>query len=132
MASASASDLANPLTKTHTDRKDTQPVQNRCAHSQDLSPQYAPEAIAIIGFSAKLPGDATSSESFWRMMEEGRSAMSEVPKDRFNIDSFYHPNVNRLDTVSIHGSYRMLSGYLRAITATCERRPLLGRRPRGL
>ena len=34
--------------------------------------------------------------------------MSEVPKDRFNIDSFYHSNANRLDTVYTHGSYFIL------------------------
>ncbi|KAL8747820.1 MAG: hypothetical protein Q9190_000364 [Brigantiaea leucoxantha] len=33
------------------------------------------------------------------MLIDGRSAMTEVPPDRFNIDSFYHPNGDRLDTV---------------------------------
>lgn len=38
-------------------------------------------------------------ETFWQMLMEGRSAMTEVPQDRFNIDAFYHPDPTRLDTV---------------------------------
>ena len=57
------------------------------------------EPIAVIGFAARLPGDATSAEAFWQMLYEGRSARSEIPKERFNIDAFYHPDNNRTDTV---------------------------------
>lgn len=58
------------------------------------------EPIAIIGFSARFPQDAISPEAFWNMLREGRSAMTEVPKDRFNIDSFYHSDAGRYDRVS--------------------------------
>ena len=58
------------------------------------------EPIAVIGFSARYPQDAKSPESFWQMMKEGRSTMTEVPEDRFNIDSFYHPNAGRYDRVT--------------------------------
>lgn len=113
MAPALAFDSANPSIKTHKEGTDTQSVLNICYSSQDLCSQYEPEPIAIIGFSARFPGDATSSENFWRMVEEGRSAMSEVPKDRFNIDSFYHSNADRLDTVSIDGSYHVWTFLMR-------------------
>ena len=58
------------------------------------------EPIAVIGFAARLPGDATSAEGFWQMLSEGRSARTEIPKDRFNIDAFYHSDNDRIDTVS--------------------------------
>ena len=48
------------------------------------------EAIAVIGFSLKFPGDADSPASFWSMLENGRSAMSEWPKNRLTMDAFYH------------------------------------------
>lgn len=57
------------------------------------------DPVAIIGISAKFPQDATSAEAFWQMLGEGRSAMTEVPGDRFNIDAFYHPDADRSDTV---------------------------------
>ncbi|PQE15861.1 polyketide synthase protein [Rutstroemia sp. NJR-2017a BBW] len=48
------------------------------------------EPLAIVGFSHKFPEDATTAEAFWNMLEEGRCVSSEFPKDRMNIDAFYH------------------------------------------
>ncbi|KAI9695597.1 MAG: Type I Iterative PKS [Bogoriella megaspora] len=56
------------------------------------------EPIAVVGYSLRFPQEATSPEAFWKMLCEGRSTMSEVPKDRFNIDGFYHPDSSRNDT----------------------------------
>ncbi|KAL2784041.1 hypothetical protein BJX66DRAFT_344395 [Aspergillus keveii] len=47
------------------------------------------DPIAIIGFSLRFPQDADSAEAFWEMLYNGRRAMTEVPADRFTIDSFY-------------------------------------------
>ena len=60
------------------------------------------EDIAIIGFSLRFPQDAVSPESFWKMLVEGRSAATEVPASRFNIDAFYHPDPDRLGSVSAY------------------------------
>lgn len=58
------------------------------------------EPIAIIGMDMKLPGDASSAESFFEMLRQGRSALTDVPKDRYNVDAFYHPDQERPGTVS--------------------------------
>lgn len=76
--------------------------------SNGIPGERGSEPIAIVGFSTHFPGDATSPGGFWRMLEEGRSALSEVPQDRFNIDSFYHPDASRLDRVLVNCSQRML------------------------
>ena len=55
--------------------------------------------IAIVGYSLRFPQGATSSEAFWRMLVEGRSARTEVPGDRFNVDAFHHPSSTRHDSV---------------------------------
>ncbi|KAL9057500.1 MAG: hypothetical protein Q9206_002325 [Seirophora lacunosa] len=48
--------------------------------------------IAVIGIVIKFPGDATSTDSFWNMLMDRRSALSDVPKDRYNnIDAFWSP-----------------------------------------
>ena len=60
------------------------------------------EDIAIIGFSLRFPQDAVFSESFWKMLVEGRSAATEVPENRFNIDAFYHPDPDRMGSVSAY------------------------------
>lgn len=57
------------------------------------------EPIAVIGFSLKFPQDATSPESFWKMLMEGRSAMTKVPENRFNVDSFHVRGTKRRDEV---------------------------------
>ena len=72
---------------------------NACRDSPDGIEQHNAEPIAVIGFSLRFPQEATSPESFWEMLCEGRSAMTEVPSDRFNINGFYHPDASRTDTV---------------------------------
>ena len=54
---------------------------------------------AIVGMSCRFPGGASDVEKFWNLVSEGRSAWSRVPEDRFNVDAFYHPNADRIDTV---------------------------------
>jgi acyl transferase domain-containing protein len=59
------------------------------------------EPIAVIGFGLKFPQDADNPENFWKMLVEGRSAMTDVPKDRWNIEAFHHPDPDRHDTVCV-------------------------------
>ncbi|KAF7128246.1 hypothetical protein CNMCM5793_002788 [Aspergillus hiratsukae] len=61
--------------------------------------------LAVVGFSFKFPEDATSSESFWQMLLEGRCVSTEFPADRMNIDAHYHPDRNRLDSISMRGGH---------------------------
>lgn len=56
-------------------------------------------AFAVVGLDLKFPGDATSPESFFDMLLQGRSALSEIPKERYNLDSFYHPDPGRAGAV---------------------------------
>ena len=63
--------------------------------------------IAITGMSCKFPGDATGPEALWKLCEKGRSAWSEIPRDRFNKDAFYHPSGDRMTTVSCSPEYRL-------------------------
>lgn len=64
------------------------------------APKDMTEPVAIIGFSLRFPEDATSAQGFWNMLYQGRSAMTEIPKDRFNIKAFYHPDSSRISSVS--------------------------------
>ncbi|KAH8707077.1 hypothetical protein GQ44DRAFT_831130 [Phaeosphaeriaceae sp. PMI808] len=62
-------------------------------------------AIAIIGFSLRFPQDANTQEGFWKMLIEGRSASTEVPPDRFNVDGYYSPDEARLDAIPCRGGH---------------------------
>src|SRR6202790_1240510 len=47
------------------------------------------EGIAIIGIGCRFPGGANNTESFWKLLVEGRDAVSDVPPDRWNVERFY-------------------------------------------
>jgi len=53
------------------------------------------EPIALAGFAHKLPQDVTTAESLWQMLLERRSTMTEVPKNRWNIDGYRKSHGNR-------------------------------------
>ncbi|KAK3991082.1 putative polyketide synthase [Cladorrhinum sp. PSN332] len=61
--------------------------------------------IAIIGMSCRFAGDVDSPEKLWKLLAEGRSAWSEIPKDRFNIDGFHHPNFEKLNSTNVVGGH---------------------------
>ncbi|KAL9012268.1 MAG: hypothetical protein Q9173_002960 [Seirophora scorigena] len=50
------------------------------------------EPIAVIGLSLTFPQTASSPEAFWQMLVDGKSALTEIPKDRFNWKSFFDEN----------------------------------------
>ena len=47
------------------------------------------EGIAIIGIGCRFPGGVNDTESFWKVLAEGRDVVSEVPSDRWNVERFY-------------------------------------------
>lgn len=63
------------------------------------------EDIAIVGIGLRFPGDANSPEGLWKVLERGESQWSEFPKDRLNIDGYYHPGGDRLGSVSLRFFY---------------------------
>jgi acyl transferase domain-containing protein/NADPH:quinone reductase-like Zn-dependent oxidoreductase/acyl carrier protein len=49
------------------------------------------DRIAIIGIGCRFPGGVNDTESFWKLLIEGREALSDVPPDRWNIERFFDP-----------------------------------------
>src|SRR5579883_1161469 len=54
--------------------------------------QSMAEPIAIVGIGCRFPGDAHSPADFWRLLKEGRLAISEVSADRWDINAYYDPD----------------------------------------
>ncbi|KAK0641933.1 hypothetical protein B0T16DRAFT_334009 [Cercophora newfieldiana] len=61
--------------------------------------------IAIVGMSCRFAGDVDDPEKLWRLLAEGRSAWSEIPKSRFNIDGVFHPNSEKLNGTNVIGGH---------------------------
>ncbi|KAK4494800.1 hypothetical protein PRZ48_014156 [Zasmidium cellare] len=57
------------------------------------------EPIAIVGISLRAPGEGSDPERFWQMLLDGRSARQEIPKDRYNVEGFHHPDPDRLGSI---------------------------------
>ncbi|MFM7184138.1 MAG: SDR family NAD(P)-dependent oxidoreductase [Planctomycetota bacterium] len=50
------------------------------------------EPIAVVGLGCRLPGGGDTPEGFWKLLHEGRDAVTEVPASRFDIDEYYDPD----------------------------------------
>ncbi|KAK6859116.1 hypothetical protein PG995_004969 [Apiospora arundinis] len=58
------------------------------------------DPIAIVGM-----GDVSSPSELWDFLAQERSGQSDFPKNRLNIDSWYHPDSQRPGSISTKGGY---------------------------
>nr|ALP31877.1 polyketide synthase 23 [Diaporthe helianthi] len=63
------------------------------------------EPIAIIGTGCRFPGGASSPSKLWDLLQNPRDLSKKIPKDRFDVDAFYHPDG------SFHGRTNARYGY---------------------
>jgi acyl transferase domain-containing protein len=61
--------------------------------------------VAIVGMSCRLPGNVSSLGDFWQMMSRAQSGWSEIPKERFSTDAYYHPNPEKKGCFNAKGGY---------------------------
>src|SRR5882757_9827324 len=43
------------------------------------------EPIAVVGMSCRIPGGVNDPESFWKLLQEKRSAVTEIPRSRIDL-----------------------------------------------
>lgn len=62
--------------------------------------------IAITGTAYHFPGEATDHASYWALLESGRAATRETPRDRFDIQPFFDEDASVPGTTyARHGGY---------------------------
>ena len=68
------------------------------------------EPIAIVGMGCRFPGGAVDPASYWNLLVNGVDAITEIPPDRWDVDTFYHAQPG------ISGkSYARRGGFIRDI-----------------
>jgi myxalamid-type polyketide synthase MxaE and MxaD len=60
----------------------------------------AGEPIAVVGMACRFPGAANSPDLFWRLLEEGRDGVGDVPASRWSNKEFYDPDPDRAGKIS--------------------------------
>lgn len=96
-SSSTDNDSSDNKHKDFSNERDSQSTSDNLSFNDEE--QDILEPIAIIGYSFKLPQDALTPASFWKMLQEKRCAMTEWPEDRLNIAGFFHPDKRKMCTV---------------------------------
>jgi acyl transferase domain-containing protein/NADPH:quinone reductase-like Zn-dependent oxidoreductase/SAM-dependent methyltransferase/acyl carrier protein len=52
------------------------------------------EPIAIVGIGCRLPGSVNDPDAFWKLLCDGKDAITEVPSDRWNLTDYYDANAD--------------------------------------
>ena len=69
-------------------RKPASPAQSIAAQTGKTG--NGPEPIAIVGYACRFPG-ASSPDAYWKLLRAAGDAITEMPRERWDVDRLYDP-----------------------------------------
>ncbi|PYS34288.1 MAG: hypothetical protein DMG14_29910, partial [Acidobacteria bacterium] len=57
------------------------------------------DLFAIIGIGCRFPGGVRNPQQFWEVLCAGRDAITEIPRDRFDLERFFSTDASRPGTI---------------------------------
>jgi acyl transferase domain-containing protein len=81
--------------------------------SSTTSNMIRDDVVCVVGIACRYPGESSGVEGFWDTIVNARSAQVEIPKDRFDPDTYYHPNHDRAGAIITRGGYFLREGISR-------------------
>jgi acyl transferase domain-containing protein/acyl carrier protein len=80
-------------------------MNNLTQRTNNLNPQVTKEPIAIVGISCRFP-QANTLQEFWNVLINGVDTVSEMSKERWDIDMLYDPDASAPGkTQQRHGAF---------------------------
>ena len=68
------------------------------------------EPIVIIGMGFRFPGGVKDQETFWQLLHDSVDGITEIPKNRWDVDHYYDPNPDALGKI-----YTRYGGFLEQV-----------------
>lgn len=67
--------------------------------------QETREPIAIIGTACRFSGSLNNPSKLWEFLRDPKDVLTKIPKERFNVAAYYHPNGQHHGTSNVTESY---------------------------
>lgn len=77
------------VTQDTSPRLDSRPTPPSSVGSDDVVPLTVDPSV-IVGMAFRFPG-ATNMSQLWDNLSTKKDLLRKMPKDRFNVEAFYHP-----------------------------------------
>jgi acyl transferase domain-containing protein/acyl carrier protein len=69
-----------------------EPASSEWRYPQTPDTPYPVDPIAVVGIGCRFPGGCDDPETFWRFLDDRGDGITEVPADRWDVDSYYGPD----------------------------------------